>query len=232
MKLHYFQHVPFEGPGSISQWVAGKKHELGVTRWHLGETPPRLSDIDLLLVMGGPMSVHDTHRYPWLTREKAYLHQAIDANRAVLGICLGAQLLAEVLGAEITRNDHPEIGWFPITRSEQLIDTGLQAVMPPVMEVFHWHGETFTLPHECRPVAASAACVNQGFLFKDRVIGLQFHPEMTMESASVLIDNCRDEMVAGKYIQTEAQMLAHGERFRRANLVMEGILEYLERLCA
>ena len=232
MKLHYFQHVPFEGPGSVSHWAAANKHELSVPRWHLGETPPPLSDIDLLLVMGGPMSVHDTDRYPWLAKENAYLHSAIEANQAVLGICLGAQLLADALGAEITRNEHPEIGWFPVTRSEQLRHTGLQAIIPPVMEAFHWHGETFTLPHGCTPVAASAACVNQGFLFSDRVIGLQFHLEMTMASTSVLIDNCRDEMVAGKYIQTQAQMLAQADRFQRANLVMAGILEYLERLCA
>lgn len=232
MNLHYFQHVAFEGPGSITQWAALRNHAISATRWDLGETPPQLSGIDLLVIMGGPMSVHDTGRYPWLSGEKAYLRRAIDADKPILGICLGAQLLAQALGAEISRNDYPEIGWFPITRSEQLINTGLHSLIPAVMEVFHWHGETFTLPDKSIPIASSAACVNQGFLFNDRVIGLQFHPEVTIESASMLIDNCRGDLRAGRYIQTEPQILAQPEKFNRANRVMDAILEYLEGHCA
>jgi len=228
MKLHYFQHVPFEGPGSISQWAASKSYPVNATRWDLGEIPPSLSGFDLLVVMGGPMSVHDTSRHSWLSIEMEYLRRAIDKNKTILGICLGAQLLAQVLGAEITANDHPEIGWFPITRSERLSDTGLHAIIPAKMEVFHWHAETFTLPDECSPIAASDACANQGFLFGNKVIGLQFHLEMTMASASLLIDNCRGGLIPGDYIQTEAQMLAQPEKFHQANRVMDAILEYLE----
>lgn len=232
MKLHYFQHVPFEGPGSISRWAASKNYPMSVTRWDLGEIPPLTSDFDLLVVMGGPMSVHDSRQHPWLSAEKEYLSRAIDENKKVIGICLGAQLLAQVLGAEITVNDQPEIGWFSITRSERLVNTGLQTIIPPVMEVFHWHGETFSLPDKCSPIAASEACVNQGFLFGNRVIGLQFHIEMTMASASLLIDNCRGELITGDYIQSEAQMLAQSEKFHQANSVMDAILEYLEDLDA
>jgi len=228
MKMHYFQHVPFEGPGSISQWAASRSYAMSATRWDLGETPPLTSGFDLLVVMGGPMSVHDTSSHPWLSMEKDYIRRAIGENKKVLGVCLGAQLLAQVLGAEITVNDHPEIGWFPVTRSERLINTGLHTIIPSKMEVFHWHGETFTLPDKCLPIAASDACANQGFLFGNRVIGLQFHIEMTIASASLLIDNCRGDLIAGDYIQTEAQMFAQPEKFHQANRMMDAILEYLE----
>ena len=231
MKLHYFQHVPFEGPGCIRHWAASRQHESSSTRWYLRELPPQPADIDLLVIMGGPMSIHDEKYYPWLNAEKAYIRSFIEKNKAVLGICLGAQLLTEALGGEVSKNRYSEIGWFPIYRSEQLINPAISRIVPPEMEVFHWHGETFSIPEGCEPIAGSEACTNQGFMYGDCIIGLQFHLELTIESATGLIDNCRKDLHAGKYVQKPEQMLSDPEKFSHANKVMDAFLEYLEHKC-
>lgn len=228
MRLHCFQHVPFEGPATIGTWAAANNHVLGVTRWDLGQTPPQAADIDMLVVMGGPMSVNDTDLYPWLAQEGEYVRAVMNAGIPVLGICLGAQLIALSLGAQISRNEYTEIGWFAVTRAQELADTGLACVIPEKLEAFHWHGETFSLPAGSTPVGASAACANQGFLYGDRVIGLQFHLELSADAAAALMDNCREELLDGAYIQTPRQMLERPDRFTRANTIMAGVLDYMQ----
>ena len=231
MRLHYFQHVPFEGPGSIGQWALSRGHELSSTRWYLQEQPPQQPEIDWLIIMGGPMSVHDEKKYPWLSIEKEYIRSAIDQDKTVLGICLGAQLTAGVLGGNVKENRHREIGWFPVFRSELLKNTGIYRIIPAEMDAFHWHGETFSIPAGCEHIAGSEACANQGFIFGDRIIGLQFHLELTIESTTALIDNCRSDLCAGRYIQSPERMLSDPEKFSSANKVMGSILEYLEDKC-
>lgn len=114
MRAHYLQHVPFEGLGSIEAWLHEAGYSIGVTRLFEGDAFPDPDDLDLLIVMGGPMSVNDEHRYPWLIQEKAFIRAAIDAGVAVLGVCLGAQLIASAHGAPVYPNHAAEIGWFPI----------------------------------------------------------------------------------------------------------------------
>ena len=228
MNLHYFQHVPFEGPGRIENWASANKHALTSTNWYLDERPPLHSDIDWLIIMGGPMSIHDTAEYPWLRAEKDYILQAVRERKTVLGICLGAQLIADVLGGNITANKFREIGWFPVARAPDLQNRRLCDSIPEEMEAFHWHGETFTLPPGSERIAGTPACRNQGFVFKDRVIALQFHLEVSIESAAELIKNCHDEIKEEKFIQPAEEMLSNPERFQRSNRNMDAILDYLE----
>jgi GMP synthase-like glutamine amidotransferase len=114
MRAHYFQHVPFEGLGSIAPWLRRQGYEISKTEFFSSATLPALADMDLLIVMGGPMSVNDEHRLPWLVPEKRFLYDAIACGVPVLGICLGAQLIASALGARVYRNREKEIGWFPV----------------------------------------------------------------------------------------------------------------------
>jgi GMP synthase-like glutamine amidotransferase len=114
MRIHSLQHVPFEDIGSLAQEIATKGHSLSTTHWYKGDSAPALDSFDVLIVMGGPMGVYDDDIYPWLTAEKELIAKAIAADKKVLGICLGAQLIAYVLGAKVTRNVHREIGWFPL----------------------------------------------------------------------------------------------------------------------
>ncbi len=115
MRIHSLQHVPFEGLGSIEAWARDRGHSLTVTRFWAGDALPPPGALDWLIVMGGPMSVHDEAERSWLKAEKRFLRAALDAGKRVLGICLGAQLLAEAMGARIARARAKEIGWFPVT---------------------------------------------------------------------------------------------------------------------
>lgn len=230
MKIHYLQHVAFEGPGSIQDWIEDRGHQYTCTRLFLDEVFPEVTDIDWLVIMGGPMNVNETDLYPWLTREKEYIKAAIGNNCLVLGICLGAQFIAAAMGTEVVKNPVKEIGWFPVRRAAELARHQLTGIIPEEMEVFHWHGDTFALPVGSIRIAGSRACRNQGFVYKDRVIALQFHLESTLDGVEKLIDNCADEITDAPYIQTAGQMLSDENRFEKINNLMFRVLEYQESL--
>lgn len=227
MNIHYFQHVPFEGLGSIEDWVLARRHVLSATRFHRGEPLPAVEDVDLLVVMGGPMNIYEEAKYPWLVEEKRFIEQAIAAGRRVLGVCLGAQLVADVLGARVYANTDREIGWFPVETTEAVSASGLFGAFPSQIEVFHWHGDTFDIPAGAAHVARSSGCANQAFVYDDRVVGLQFHLETTPASARQIIAHCADEIVEGRYIQVPQAMLADARRFDAINGVMLGLLDRL-----
>ena len=228
MRIHYFQHVPFEGLGCIEQWAVEKGHDLSVTKFHLDEAIPRLEEIDWLIVMGGPMNIYEEAEYPWLADEKQFIAQAIRGGKVVLGICLGAQLIADVLGGPVTRNAHKEIGWFPIELTAEAGASGLFDFLPSRLTVLHWHGDTFAVPPGAVRIARSEACENQAFVYDARVVGLQFHIEFTRKSLDAILPNCAGELVRGKYIQTAEEMRRLGDgEFERINAAMRGLLNRL-----
>jgi GMP synthase-like glutamine amidotransferase len=228
MRAHYFQHVPFEGLGSIEPWLAAAGFEITSTRFFESAVLPDLNEIDLLVVMGGPMSVNDEAELPWLFQEKRFIHQAIEAGRPVLGICLGAQLIASAMGAGVYRNPVKEIGWLPI-QGLAANDTAVFS-FPATEKVFHWHGETFDLPAGAVRLAKSAGCENQAFQLGRSVIGLQFHLETTPESAREIVANCRAELIPAKYVQTEEEILsARPEWYQSINQLMGNVLSFLLR---
>jgi GMP synthase-like glutamine amidotransferase len=225
MRVHCFQHVPFEGPGSMTGWLETRSARITFTRFFEDPRLPGMEEIDWLVILGGPMSVNDEPAFPWLLQEKRFIAEAVAGKKVVLGICLGAQLIASALGARVYSMPQPEIGWFPITRNGQGALT-----LPARADVFHWHGETFDLPSGGRCVAGSEACRNQAFVIGDRVVGFQFHLETTPTAARVMIDACRSELVPGRFIQTEEEILRFPERFERINALMAGVLEALSQV--
>lgn len=227
MRLHYFQHVPFEGLGSIKTWATQMGHEISSTRLYAKDSFPNLDDFDWLMVMGGPMGIYDEDKYPWLFSEKNYIEKAVVQGKIVLGICLGAQLIADVLGAKIYPNKHKEIGWFPIQKTRETAQTRLADFLPAQIDAFHWHGDTFDIPEGAIHIAKSKACENQGFIYDDHVVALQFHLEITEQSAEALIDNCHNDIKEGPFIQTPAEILSDRERFTKINLLMNELLNHL-----
>jgi len=226
MKAHFFQHVPFEGLGSIEDWLQSEGYDIGVTRWFADETPPPPDEIDLLIVMGGPMSVNDEDIYPWLAAEKNYIQRWIEEDRPMLGVCLGVQLIASALGARVYPNAFKEIGWFPVTAVTPVPEPAFR--FPSEQMVFHWHGETFDLPAGAIHLARSAACEHQAFQIGRRVIGLQFHLETTPATATALIAHCRDELIPGPFVQNEEILRsAPPDAYRRINTLMANLLEYI-----
>lgn len=226
MRAHILQHVPFEGLGSIASWLKAAGYEITTTKLFAETDLPDPAQVDLLIVLGGPMSVNDGDRYPWLAKEEAFIRLTINAGRAVLGICLGAQLIAHAMGSAVYANTHKEIGWFTVTGISR---PGAESFsFPPAALVFHWHGETFDLPAGAIHLARSAACENQAFQLGRSVIGLQFHLETTPASVRGLVEHCREELVPGEYIQTEAAVFAPGpEKYLTINALMAEVLEFL-----
>jgi len=196
MKMAVLQHVPFEGPAAIADWAAARK--IGVTVRHLyrGDPLPDLSEFDMLTVMGGPMSANDERILPWLAPEIARVGDAIASDKVVLGVCLGAQIIAKALGAKVYEGAQKEIGWFPVhAEAAHALFEGL----PGEFMAFHWHGETFDLPAGAERLASTPLTPNQAFAVGKKVLGLQFHMEATKESVSALIENAANEIGAGAY---------------------------------
>lgn len=226
MNLHVLQHVSCEGPGMIADWAVKNHHGMRLYSVFQDEiTWPELEDDDALIVMGGPMNIYEENDYPWLSDEKAVIREAVSAGRKVLGICLGAQMIADVIGGKVVKNDHTEIGWFPIRWTPQALNMAVFAHSSREMPAFHWHGDRFELPSGTESLAESEACKYQAFRYEKHVIGFQFHAEMHREDARRLIENSRDELKPGAYIQTEQQMLADPQGFAHANRWMEQFLD-------
>lgn len=230
MRVHYFQHVSFEGDlGSMAPWLQRQGASITCTQFFTDYHLPALDEIDLLIVMGGPMSVNDEAEFPWLVEEKRYIRAAVAAGKPVLGICLGAQLIAAAHGANVYPNAEKEIGWLPIHAAENLPADAFQ--FPASSTVFQWHGETFDLPANATLLASSPACRHQAFQLGRNAIALQFHLEILQASAQGLIDNCAHELVTGKpYIQTREQILsADHAHYAAIHRLAESVLSYLMR---
>jgi GMP synthase-like glutamine amidotransferase len=227
MRAHYLQHVPFEGLGSIHSWLAATGYGITATRFYRSADLPDSDTIDLLVVMGGPMSVNDESDFPWLVPEKHFIRDVIQSGKAVLGICLGAQLIASAMGANVYKNRTKEIGWFPVYGIGSADSSYYH--FPRSMDVFHWHGETFDLPPGAVRLARSEGCENQAFQIGKSVMGLQFHLETTPASAREIVQNCRNELLRSKYVQTESEILSVApEKYQAINRLMDNVLSFLK----
>lgn len=226
MRAHYLQHVAFEGLGSIDAWLKSAGYQITATRFYQSSLLPAADSFDFLIIMGGPMGVNEEERYPWLRMEKRFIRQVIKRGTPVLGICLGAQLIAASLGESVYPNRRKEIGWFPV----QGIDHQDKALFlfPAEFEAFHWHGDTFDLPADSVLLASSEGCTNQAFQLGASVMGLQFHPEITHESVKTMINNCRDEILPSKFVQPPPVMLdTSPHKYQTANTLMGEVLSFL-----
>lgn len=230
MRLHYLQHVPFEDIANIGKWAEERGHSVTRTLLFQEEILPPAEDFEWLIIMGGPMNIYQEKEYPWLAREKKFIQEAIRKEKLVLGICLGAQLIADVLGSTIKRNKHKEIGWFKVSLTAEATESPVFRNLPKNFIAFHWHGDTFETPPGSRRTAESEACLNQAFEYEGRVVGLQFHLESSRESIRKLIKNCADEIVEGKYIQTAEEMLEGEKYIREINQSMYLLLDNMEKL--
>ncbi|MGA2507078.1 MAG: type 1 glutamine amidotransferase [Chitinispirillaceae bacterium] len=229
MQVHYLQHEPFEDPGTILEWAAERGNPVSATMLYKGETLPSLGLFDTLVIMGGGMSVYEEDKYPWLAAEKRFIRRTIESGKAVLGICLGAQLIASALGARVYRHTHKEIGWFPVTLTPEGIKSELFKGWPARFPALQWHGDTFDIPANAIKTASSEGCANQAFVFGLRTLALQFHIESTAQSVERLLTDCKDEIVAGEpYIQS-AEMIKNQKRyFPRIRRLLFRLLDALE----
>ncbi|HAM41927.1 MAG: hypothetical protein A3I71_01820 [Omnitrophica WOR_2 bacterium RIFCSPLOWO2_02_FULL_63_16] len=177
-QLLVIQHVPHERLGSFEGCLTEAGCRL-LTVAMAEAAPPTLNGIDGLIVMGGPQSVYDQDRHPWMAIELALLREALRKGLPILGVCLGAQMLAAALGARVTKNPQKEIGWYPVMREPGADGDPLFEAFGSTETVFQWHGDTCALPKDAIRLASSPLCMEQAFRYRDNVYGLQFHVEVT-----------------------------------------------------
>lgn len=214
MRVVAFRHIPFEGLGLIQSAIEKRGTAVELVDLFRGDTTaPDLPGAAGLIFMGGPMSVNDD--LPYLRQEMEYIRQAIGRGQPVLGVCLGAQLIAKAMGAEVYRNPAKEVGWFDIQPTEAGRQDPLLSALDDRETVLHWHGETFDLPPGATWLAYSDACRNQAFRLGANVYGLQFHLEVTPE---MIADWCRQDANCGDVRELESPIDPHRNQARLAAL--------------
>jgi len=215
VRVHVCQHVPFEPPGAIADWAVNRGHDLTRTRLHADDALPDPATIDWLVVMGGPMGAYDMEEYPWLADERQLIAAVAERGDRVLGICLGAQQVAAALGAEVYPADATEIGWGSVTATPEVADTVFEP-LGDAYQVLHWHGDTFDLPDGATRTARSTACTNQAFVAREgRVVGLQFHLEITPDIVDGLVEAADD--LGGPGVQDAATIRDGTHRIASCN---------------
>jgi GMP synthase-like glutamine amidotransferase len=225
MRIRVIKHEKAEGPGSIAAWAAARGHVLECTELESGEPLPDPDSFDALVLMGGSMSVNEEDRFAWLKPEKALARRALAENKRVLGICLGAQMIASASGAEVRRNPEREIGWFPLANTQEGLVHPLWRSVPDGAVVFHWHGETFDLPAGAVGLARSPACEHQAFALGERVLGLQCHLEMDAEALDAMVRAGSAELRPGRWVQSAEELLSRPDRLRALEPLSRGVLD-------
>lgn len=220
MIIQVFQHISFEGPAYIEEIADSDSHDLHICRFDEGELPVAPTDYDMLIIMGGPMNIYNESDFPWLAAEKRAIEQAIKSDKLIFGFCLGAQLIADVLGAKVYRNTEKEIGWFPVSRIDPGVGNPVLQFLPDIATVFHWHGETFDLPKNAIHLYRSEATENQAFLYESNVLALQFHPEMLTSSIEDLLHFSKSDMNEGKFVMSPQEMLENYHKYEVSNKKM------------
>ena len=207
MRLHIIQHLAHEHGASIIDWARNRDYDLSYTyTFNEGHAFPSLDEFDMLIILGGTMGAYEEDKYTWLRAEKYLIADAIDAGKLILGICLGSQILANVLGSKVYPHDKKEIGFFPIYKTEGGETENSLVKIPAMWTVFHWHGDTFDLPPGATHLFFSDGCKNQGFR-KDKCFGFQFHGEANAALLQAMIAHERNELLKDDYVQSEDEIL-------------------------
>ncbi|WP_350561163.1 type 1 glutamine amidotransferase [Psychrobacter sp. CAL346-MNA-CIBAN-0220] len=240
LRIHALFHTDYEDLSFIKQWANNHHHMISVSRSYDDYSLPEHDSFDWLIVMGGPMSVHDDEKYPWLVNEKRLIKQSIDNGKTVIGVCLGAQLIAHCLGAQliahclgatIQPSSVKEIGWLPIRLTKEGQSHPLLQDLPKQpFTVFHWHGDGFDCPQGATAIATSEAWFNQGFIYQTPlhkelgtwIMGWQCHFEVTKESIVKMVENGHNAIQSGlsnypKTVQSANEIIEAGHKYIEDN---------------
>ncbi|MBN1960039.1 MAG: gamma-glutamyl-gamma-aminobutyrate hydrolase family protein [Deltaproteobacteria bacterium] len=197
-KVLVLQHTPEENLGIITEALLGQEHQWQYVRLFAGESIPNTLNANGLIVLGGPMGVYDTSKYPFLNNEIRLISQSLNENKPILGVCLGSQLIAAVLGARVYKNKVKEIGWYPIQIAADMSTDPLFGTIKQNFFAFHWHGDTFDLPSGAVSIGSSSVTMNQGFRFNSNIYALQFHLEVTQTIINDLLKTFHHELPEAK----------------------------------
>lgn len=194
-KIRVLQHIECETLGTIADALSAAKVSVEYIRPFEGMSVPKaMEESDGLIVMGGPMGVYDHPRYPFLSEEMRLIEQALKEEKPILGVCLGSQLLAAVLGATVAPGQRKEIGWHPVQLSQEAHDDPLWEGIEATFTAYHWHGDIFPLPEGAVPLARSAQTAYQAFRYGRRAYGFLFHMEVTEKIIGRMVETFAEEL--------------------------------------
>lgn len=226
MRLQMFEHMPSKTNCNITKWAENNRHELLRTKVNRGEDMPGLDSFDWLFVMGGPQSAWEEEAHPWLRTEKDFIRQSIAAGKIVLAICLGVQVLAEAMGSRAFKNTHREFGWNEVTVLSEGRKSFLFNNIPDTFVSWSWHGDHYDLPQDCVRLAASDPSPNQAFVHNSLpLVGLQFHPETTIELAHTFLDNYKAPWKDGPYVKPKEEIRAQTDTLQDTYWLMKALLD-------
>ncbi len=230
MRIHLLQHDPIDDSrDNIAIWSQKKGYELAETYPCNNEKPPSFDEFDWLIIMGGSQHAWDEKNHPWLVSEKEFIAKAIAKEKIILGICLGAQLIAEALGGTVFPNKEEEIGWFEVFLTPEGKTSFLFKNIPKTFVTFHWHSDHFSLPPGCTRLAHSEPTSNQAFVRKDcPLVGLQFHPEMTRKMTDTFARKYGHQWAKGRFVPGGKTVLKQTEKIPDTYWLMEGILNNMD----
>jgi GMP synthase (glutamine-hydrolysing) len=214
MNVSVLQHAASEGPGEIGAWAERVGHTVRAHHLYRGDALPALDAFDLLVVMGGEMNIYQYRDYPWLKPERELIAAALTGGKRVIGICLGAQLIADALGARVVQNPQHELGWFPVYFSDEA--RTVYPELPALASVLHWHGDTFSLPPDALKLASSPACPEQGYMIPGKCLGLQFHIEVDPGLVKQFVGS-QGTWPSGRWVQKPDAILSEAPKHCDAN---------------
>jgi GMP synthase-like glutamine amidotransferase len=231
MRLHLLEHDPIGiRRNNITTWAEKKGYAVNKTNVFERIQLPAQKDFDWLIVLGGSQHAWEEQEHPWMLAEKGYISEALSKDKIILGICFGAQLLAEALGGQVFSNEKEEIGWHEVTVSKEGKESFLFKNVLQKFLTFHWHSDHFSLPPGCIRLAFSAPTLNQAYITNDsRVVGLQFHPEYTIELIRFFAKEYGHEWQKNQYVEGQEEVLSKSELIPETYWLMELLLNNMDR---
>lgn len=234
MKVHIVMHESFESPAAIEIWALKKGHDITYTRLYEGGVFPDNTDFDFLVIMGGPQSPETTlTECPHFNAQKeiAFIKKAIEEKKVLLGVCLGAQLIGEALGAKFDHSPNREIGVFPVLLTEEGKNDPIFSSFPEKFMVGHWHGDMPGLTADSKILAISEGCPRQIICYSPKIYGFQCHFEFTPDAIETMIENNAHELEMYRespYIETAEQLKDHD--YSEMNLLLFNFLDEISKL--
>ncbi|WP_445116734.1 type 1 glutamine amidotransferase [Acinetobacter sp. WZC-1] len=234
LKVHYFQHIAGEGFGSCHDYLKAQGAEITATEFFALpvelpleiEALPRMEDVDLLIIMGGTMSVNDEANFPWLKIEKRWIRRYLAAGKSAIGLCLGGQLIASALGAAVGHHTDPEVGWTTVHSVKHAPDYCFK--LPDQFRVMQWHNETFEIPKGAVHLAENSVCRNQMYQIGTNVLGFQFHPEMTPQTLELFLENEEETASFSGDLQPSTELKKSDRRsFMEGNQLLNKAIAYV-----
>ena len=226
MRIHLMEHEPVSLSLNIMRWAEKNQHQIIPVNAAGSDPMPALRDLDRLIIAGGPQHIWEEGRHPWLGAEKEFISRAVQAGKTILGICLGAQLIAEAMGGKVFSNRFKALGWYDVSLTADGISSSIFEDVPERFTIFQWHSDRYTLPPECIRLAASPAAENQAFLSTDnRILGIQFHPDFDCGTIAHMIKTLGKEYPRGPYVTERDELLQQTASMREPSWLMDKILD-------